>query len=161
MPSIAYCAPMTVARPLPDELARGHVGRWGRFTENPICPCVHWNAPRTLCPRQMGPATDPVVHIVAALCDTPTEDYIRFHSMLPFLAFSVRENLRTPEGGWAPSCVTRSGVITPRRTAVLCALCCSEDLSFCDIPTGDAHTSCPACFGATNMRRNPCKRSWT
>ena len=115
------------ATPLADELAAGHIGRLrllnNQGTNNGCIALLRKDYAR----RGLGAPNDPVAHVVATLCDVPIDTYLRQHTMLPFTAFACAEKLRTPNGSWISTVVTRSGLLTPRQGGYACPACVAED----------------------------------
>ena len=121
---------MILAAPLADELASGHIGRLRALSRQKTNTDCIGLLRRHYAKRELGALNDPVAHVVAALCKIPTDTYLRLHTMLPFTAFATLEKLRTPNGSWVGTVVTRSGLLTPRQGAYACPACIAEDRHF-------------------------------
>lgn len=117
---------MLTVHPHAGELASGHMGRLKWINTFPD-KLPYREAMRTQFEQSgLGSRNTPLLHILASLSSMEVRSYERLHSMLPFMAFAVRETLRTSDGGWGPSLVG-SGLMTPRESAYLCPACVNED----------------------------------
>lgn len=117
---------MLTVHPHADELAKGHLGRWKMIN------CIQSNAACMEVMRdkfvqsRLGSRTTPFLHVLANFSGLENRDYERLHSMMPFMSFAVKDNLRTADGGWTHQ-IARWGLLTPRKLAFMCPACIHED----------------------------------
>lgn len=117
---------MLTVLPHPDELAKGHLGRWRMMN------CIQSSSTCMDVMRDkfeqsgFGSRSTPFLHVLATFSGLENRYYERHHSMMPFMSFAVKENLRTADGGWTPQ-VARWGLLTPRKLAFMCPACIEED----------------------------------
>lgn len=121
---------MLTVLPHPDELSTGHLGRLSRlngFEDSISClraMRLEYAASGVRVRRT------PAIHVLAAAAVMDTGTYERLHSLLPFMFFAVREQVRTSSTNWSLAIVGKNGLSTPRKHVYFCPACVHEDLSF-------------------------------
>jgi TniQ len=117
---------MLTVLPHPDELAKGHLGRWRMINCIPSSSTCMEVMRDKFEQSGFGSRSTPFLHVLATFSGLENRYYERHHSMMPFMSFAVKDNLRTADGGWTPQ-VARWGLLTPRKLAFMCPACIDED----------------------------------
>jgi TniQ len=157
-------------RPLPDELANGHLGRIGAWQNQPNLRCVA----EQLC--AVSPNVDrkfrslPALPALAEVAGMSIYDYVHQHTMLPFLNFASRNAEGKPQTELIDQLVARTRWSTTRKSAYFCPVCVREDLAYRSYSYWRRENQLPARFycsvhqneilmsvsGANAFARTPC-----
>lgn len=120
---------MLTVLPHSDELAKGHLGRWRMINCIPSSSTCMKVMRDKFEQSGFGSRSTPFLHVLATFSGLENRYYEQHHSMMPFMSFAVKDNLRTADGGWTPQ-VARWGLLTPRKLAFMCPACIDEDKKY-------------------------------
>lgn len=117
--------------PLADEFCRGHV--WRSLTINrqfrTQTDLLNFVQKARPCAEQDRPSL--VLEAISDVCGIDRTQYLRLHSMLPFMCFVEYDTRYGPgTGSWLLKQIRSIGLQTPRLAAFLCRRCVEEDIGF-------------------------------
>ena len=121
---------MMIVKPLPDELANGHISRWTKvlgLSDENACVAV---LRKQYANAGFGAITDPILAIAGKLCGLPVDGYVRWHSMLPLVWFAAHDGEPVADATWYVATSATKAFRTARPSAYFCAACALEDLAF-------------------------------
>lgn len=117
-------------RPLTDELAAGHLGRF-QMLGDLTTRAATLRRLRSLRTRSVPTKKqDGALLVLADTCGIEREAYVRSHSLLPFLCFINRNaRVQSSNGFWEHTVISLVGLRSPRPRAYICATCVRDDVS--------------------------------
>lgn len=118
---------MFIAKPMPDEFCRGHIGRLRRL--NFFNSSVDYLKSISLLYRETHGTARPL-EAVASLNNIPIQSYLLLHTLLPITNLIIKEDGLGPEMTWSNYIVSAHGLSKNHRGGYFCDQCIREDIDF-------------------------------
>ena len=118
---------MFIAKPMPDEFCRGHIGRLRRL--NFFNSSVDYLKSISLLYRETHGTARPL-EAVASLNNIPIQGYLLLHTLLPITNLIIKEDGLDPEMTWSNYIVSAHGLSKNHRGGYFCDQCIREDIDF-------------------------------
>lgn len=117
---------MLIPLPLPDEFARGHIGRIQILNET-----TNYAQTTAAIRREAARASGKehqrsLIDALAILSKMPSANYVCLHSFIPYSSCAIA----SAKGAWDDKIQIRMGTTTPQATAHFCEKCVEEDIGF-------------------------------
>ena len=118
---------MHIAKPMPDEFCRGHIGRLRRL--NFFNSSENYIRNISLLYREFHGTARPL-EAVASLSNLPLHNYLLLHTLLPITNLIIKGHELDPTMTWSNYIVSAHGLSKTHQGGYFCDQCVREDIDF-------------------------------
>jgi hypothetical protein len=118
-----------ICKPLSDEYARGHVGRFKLLNHIPSLLETSSGIRREVATRGLRPENDSLAAKVACLVDMPLKEYLRCHTLMAIHSPTADFPLLNGKKFWSSNAVALLGMANLRSNAFFCKRCVQDDMA--------------------------------